>query len=76
LQYPPTQRPVLCQPTNIWSPANDGRALLVPTGDGEPAGYFAFQRGQPFRWVEGPVPGDFTAGLRGTQSRLAAIAAS
>lgn len=54
----------------IWSPVGSGRALLVPTGDGEPAGYFTFRRGQPFRWVAGPVPGDFVAGLRRTQARM------
>lgn len=57
----------------MWSPLGDGRALLVPTGDGEPAGYFAFRRCQPFRWVSGSVPGDFVAGLRRTESRIARL---
>lgn len=57
----------------LWSPVNDGRAVLVPTGDGEPAGYFKFQRGQPFRWVDGPVPGDFAAGQRRAQASLARL---
>ncbi|MES3100605.1 hypothetical protein [Sphingomonas faeni] len=54
----------------LWSPLGDGRALLVPTKGGEHAGYFAFRRGQPFRRVEGPLPGDFIAGLRRTQARM------
>ena len=57
----------------LWSPVGAGRALLVPTTGGEHAGYFAFRRGQPFRRVEGPVPGDFAAGLRRTQARLARL---
>lgn len=57
----------------LWSPVGDGRALLVPTRDGEHAGYFAFRRGQPFRRVEGPVHGDFSAGLRRAQARLARL---
>lgn len=57
----------------LWSPVNDGRALLVPSAEGEPAGYFSFRCGQPFRWVEGPLPGDFVAGLRRTQARLARL---
>ncbi len=54
----------------LWSPTNDGRALLVPNGEGGTAGYFAFRRGHPFRWIDGPLPGNFDAGVRRAQSRL------
>lgn len=57
----------------LWSPVKGGRAVLVPTGEGSPAGYFAFRRGKPMRWIDGPVPGDFDAGLRRTQTRIARL---
>jgi hypothetical protein len=57
----------------LWSPVGDSRALLVPTKGGEHAGYFAFRRGQPFRRADGPVHGDFAAGLRRAQARLARL---
>ena len=56
----------------LWSPANDGRALLVPVGEGG-QGYFAFTKGRSFRWVAGDVPGDLEAGLRRAKSRYARL---
>lgn len=62
----------------LWAPVNDGRALIVPVGDDEPApnGYFAFRRGQPLRRVDGPLPGDFMAGVRRARARLAKLLAA
>jgi len=57
----------------LWAPPGDSRALLVPTGEGGPVGHFAFRRGKPFRWTEGPVPGDLVAGLRRAQTRMARL---
>lgn len=54
----------------LWSPANDGRALLVPVGRGDYVGYFAFRPGQPFKLVEAPLPGDFDAGVRRAEARM------
>ncbi len=62
-----------CRP---WSPANDGRALLVPTGEGDYAGHLAFRPGRPFRLVQAPVPGDLEAGFRRAGARLARLLAS
>ena len=62
-----------CRP---WAPANDGRALLVPTGDSDYAGYLAFRPGQPFKLVMAPVPGDLEAGFRRADARLARLLAS
>jgi len=55
----------------LWSPVGGGRALLVPTGGDGSSGYFTFRDGHAFRWVEGPVPGDFFAGLRRAHACLA-----
>ena len=60
----------------LWSPANDGRALLVPRGEGPYVGYFAFRPGQPLRLVDAPVPGDLAAGVRRAGTRLQRILAS
>jgi len=54
----------------LWSPANDGRALLVPQGEGDYLGYFAFRPGQPMKLVDAPVPGDFVAGVRRANARM------
>ncbi|MFW2853519.1 hypothetical protein ACM61V_16645 [Sphingomonas sp. TX0543] len=56
----------------LWSPSNDGRALIVPVGEdkADVQGYFAFRRGQPLRKVGKPLPGDLMAGLRRARSRL------
>lgn len=54
----------------LWSPANDARALLVPQGQGDYVGYFAFRPGQPFKLVNAPVPGDLDAGFRRADARL------
>lgn len=62
-----------CRP---WSPANDGRALLVPTGRGDYAGHFAFRPGQPFKLIDAPVPGDLEAGFRRADARLRRLLAS
>jgi hypothetical protein len=59
----------------LWSPANDGRALLVPQGDGC-RGYFAFRPGRSLKFVEGPLPGDFEAGARRADARLRRLLAS
>lgn len=60
----------------LWSPANDGRALLVPRGEGDYVGYFAFRPGQRLKLVEAPVPGDFAAGVRRAERRLGRLLAS
>ena len=60
----------------LWSPANDGRALLVPCGEGSPVGYLAFRPGQPLRLVEAPVPGDLEAGFRRARMRMQRLLAS
>lgn len=57
----------------IWSPVGGGRAVLVPLEEDGYKGYFSFRKGQPFRWVAGSVPGDFDAGLRRTQARVARL---
>lgn len=54
----------------LWSPADDGRAILVPTGPGEHIGYFAFQQGRPLKLVEAPLPGDAQAGFRRAETRM------
>jgi hypothetical protein len=54
----------------LWSPANDGRALLVPQGEGDYVGYFVFRPGQPLKLVEAPIPGDIGAGLRRAATRM------
>lgn len=54
----------------LWSPSNDGRALLVPTGAGDYAGYFTFQPGRPLKLVEAMLPGDANAGFRRAEARL------
>lgn len=59
----------------LWSPANDGRALLVPQGDGC-LGYFAFRPGRPLKFVDRPLPGDFEAGARRADARLRRLLAS
>lgn len=60
----------------LWSPANDGRALLVPQGGGDYVGYFAFRPGQPFKLVDAPLPGDFDAGARRAANRMQRLLAS
>lgn len=60
----------------LWSPANDGRALLVPQGEGDYVGYLAFRPGQPLKLVDAPVPGDFEAGVRRANARLDRLLAS
>lgn len=54
----------------LWSPANDGRAILVPRGQGEYPGYFAFRPGGRLKLVPARVPGDFDAGVRRADARL------
>lgn len=60
----------------LWSPANDGRALLIPRGDGSYIGYFAFRPGQPLRLVEAPLPGDLAAGIRRAEARMRGLLGS
>jgi hypothetical protein len=60
----------------LWSPANDGRALLVPIGDGGYAGHFAFRPGQPLKFVEAPLPGDYEAGVRRADARMRRLLSS
>lgn len=60
----------------LWSPANDGRALLVPTGNGDFEGHLAFRPGQPLKVVRAPLPGDFEAGVRRAEARLRHLLAS
>lgn len=55
---------------SLWSPANDGRALLVPRGEGDYVGYLAFRPGAPFKLVKARVPGDFEAGVRRAAGRM------
>lgn len=59
----------------LWSPTNDGRALLVAQGDGC-RGYFAFRAGRPLKFVDGPLPGDVEAGFRRADVRLRRLLAS
>lgn len=54
----------------LWSPANDGRALLVPVGRGDYVGYLAFRPGHPLKLVQAPLPGDFEAGVRRADARI------
>lgn len=60
----------------LWSPANDGRAILVPMGVGPEVGHFAFRPGRPLRLVEAPVPGDLEAGFRRASARMQRLLAS
>lgn len=60
----------------LWSPANDGRALLVPQGVDGYGGYLAFQPGRPFRHVDASLPGDVEAGYRRADARLRRLLAS
>ena len=60
----------------LWSPANDGRALLVPMGKGDFPGYFAFRPGQRLKLVEAAVPGDLDAGFRRAEARKQRLLAS
>lgn len=60
----------------LWSPANDGRALLVPQGEAYYVGYLAFRPGQRLKLIDAPVPGDFAAGVRRAETRLARLLAS
>ena len=55
---------------HLWSPANDGRALLVPMGAGAPVGYLTFRPGGRLKFVQAPLPGDLRAGLLRAKSRL------
>lgn len=59
----------------LWSPTNDGRALLVPQGGGR-RGYFAFRPGRPLKFVDGPLPSDIEAGFRRADVRLRRLLAS
>lgn len=47
----------------LWSPANDGRALVVPQATRD-HGHFAFRRGSALRHIPGSPPGPLEAGLR------------
>lgn len=60
----------------LWSPANDGRALLVPMGVGDYAGYFAFRPGKRLKLVRSALPGDLDAGLRRAAARMRRLLAS
>lgn len=60
----------------LWSPANDGRALLVPQGSGEQVGFFAFRPGRRLKLVNAPVPGDLEAGFRRAEARKQKLLAS
>lgn len=57
----------------IWSPAEEGRSLLVPLANGKHSGYFAYRPGQPFRWTQGHVPGDLVAGVRRAHTRTESL---
>lgn len=60
----------------LWSPANDGRAILVPMGSGDYEGYLAFRQGCPLRLIEAAVPGDLEAGFRRARARMGRLLAS
>ncbi|KQT33679.1 hypothetical protein ASG29_06615 [Sphingomonas sp. Leaf412] len=60
----------------LWSPANDGRALLVPMGIGPEVGHFAFRPGRTLKLVDAPVPGDLQAGLRRASARMQRLLSS
>lgn len=60
----------------LWSPANEGRAILVPQGEGDYVGYLTFRPGQPFKLVDAPVPGDLAAGVRRADARVQRLLAS
>ena len=54
----------------LWSPATDGRAVLVPNGDGDYLGYLAFRPGRQLVRVDAPLPGDEDGGYRRAASRM------
>lgn len=54
----------------LWSPANDGRAVIVPCGPGDYAGHLAFRPGRSLKLVEAPVPGELEAGFRRAATRM------
>ncbi|RUN76512.1 hypothetical protein EJC47_11110 [Sphingomonas sp. TF3] len=59
----------------LWSPADDGRSLLVPVG-GKYVGYFAHRPGKPLKFVDAALPGDFSAGCRRANARMQRLLAS
>lgn len=60
----------------LWSPTDNGRALLVPAGAGDYEGYFAFRPEQPLKLIQAPLPGDFEAGVRRADARMRRLLAS
>ena len=61
----------------LWAPANDGRAVIVPTGTHDPVdGHFVFRRGRPLVRVATPPAGDLEAGFRRGERRLVRLANS
>ncbi|WP_242153664.1 hypothetical protein [Sphingomonas sp. BAUL-RG-20F-R05-02] len=56
----------------LWSPANDARALIVPSS--EPgSSHYAYRSGSKLRRLEGLPPGDLEAGFRRADARLAKL---
>lgn len=61
----------------LWSPANDGRAVIVPTHTGDAIdGHFVFRRGRPLVRVATPPAADLEAGFRRGERRLTQLAHS
>ena len=61
----------------LWAPANDGRAVIVPTHTGDAVdGHFVFRRGRPLVRVAAPPAGDLEAGFRRGARRLNQLAHS
>lgn len=59
----------------LWSPANDGRAVLVPMGEGG-SGHFAFQKEGPLRKLPGRPARDLAPGFRRAATRYARLVTS
>ncbi|WP_242147019.1 hypothetical protein [Sphingomonas sp. BAUL-RG-20F-R05-02] len=56
----------------IWSPANDGRALIVPSND-PGFGHYAYRPGAKLRRLHGLPSGDLDAGFRRADARIARL---
>lgn len=59
----------------LWAPASDGRAVLVPMGDGA-SGYFSFRKGGSLKRLSGRPATDLEPGFRRAVARLSRLLAS
>jgi hypothetical protein len=60
----------------LWAPAANGRAVLVPYGPGAPRCHFVARRGQPLARIDGWPTGDLDAGILRGRRRLDQLARS